>query len=71
MADQKSALTKALENEKGSERPTVYKGLYLYADQYTKLIKMSSQNKISGSGPASISDIVRTALDEYFKALSN
>jgi hypothetical protein len=61
----KSALTKALENEKGVERPTVYKGFYIYADQYVKLLELSAQNKIHGIYPSSSSDMIRIALDEY------
>ena len=61
----KSALTKALENEKGVERPTVYKGFYIFADQYVKLLERSAQNKISGVYPSSSSDMIRIALDEY------
>jgi hypothetical protein len=61
----KSALTKALENEKGAERPTVYKGFYIYADQYVKLLELSAQNKIKGIYPSSSSDMIRLALDKY------
>ena len=63
----KSALTKALENEKGVERPKVYKGFYIYADQYVRLLELSAYNKINGIYPSSSSDIVRLALDEYLK----
>jgi hypothetical protein len=65
----KSALTKALENEKGVERPTVYKGFYIFADQYVKLLELSAQNKIKGIYPSSSSDMIRIALDEYLKKL--
>jgi hypothetical protein len=61
----KSALTKALENEKGVERPTVYKGFYIYADQNVKLIELSAKNKISGTYPSSSTAMIRIALDEY------
>jgi hypothetical protein len=61
----KSALTKALENEKGAERPTVYKGFYIYADQYVKLLELSAKNKIGGIYPSNSSDMIRLALDEY------
>jgi hypothetical protein len=61
----KSALTRALENEKGVKRPTVYKGFYIYADQYVKLLELSAQNKINGIYPSSSSDMIRVALDEY------
>jgi len=61
----KSALAKALENEKGVERPKVYKGFYIYADQYVRLLELSSYNKIHGIYPSSSSDMVRLALDEY------
>jgi hypothetical protein len=61
----KSALTKALENKKGAKRPTVYKGFYIYADQYVKLLELSAQNKINGIYPSSSSDMIRLALDEY------
>ena len=63
----KSALAKALENEKGVERPKVYKGFYIYADQYVRLLELSAYNKINGIYPSSSSDIVRMALDEYLK----
>jgi len=63
----KSALTKALENEKGVERPKVYKGFYIYADQYVRLLELSAYNKINGIYPSSSSDMVRLALDEYLK----
>ncbi|MDR0347512.1 MAG: hypothetical protein LBH56_03975 [Coriobacteriales bacterium] len=61
----KSALTKALENEKGVERPTVYKGFYIFADQYVQLLELSAKNKIHGKYPSSSSDMIRIALDEY------
>jgi hypothetical protein len=61
----KSALSKALENEKGVERPTVYKGFYIYADQYVKMVELSAQNKIEGIYPNNSSDMIRLALDEY------
>jgi len=61
-----TALSKALENEKGAERPTVYKGFYIYADQYATLLQLSAHNKIKGIYPSTSSDIIRIALDEYF-----
>jgi hypothetical protein len=61
----KTALTKALENEKGVERPTVYKGFYIYADQYVKLLELSAYNKINGISPTTTSEMIRLALDEY------
>jgi hypothetical protein len=61
----KSALTKALENEKGVDRPTVYKGFYIFADQYVKLLELSAKNKITGVFPSNSSDMIRIALDEY------
>ena len=61
----KSALTIALENEKGAERPKVYKGFYIYADQYVKLLELSAYNKINGLYPSSSSEVIRLALDEY------
>jgi hypothetical protein len=60
-----SALTKALKNEKGVERPTVYKGFYIYADQYVLLLEKSAYNKIHGIHPTSSSDMIREALDQY------
>jgi hypothetical protein len=60
-----SALTKALENSKGSGRPTLYKGFYIYADQYVKLVELSAYNKIHGKCPSTSSEIIRFALDEY------
>ncbi|MCL2883063.1 MAG: hypothetical protein FWF30_01155 [Coriobacteriia bacterium] len=64
-AQKKTALTKALENEKGSDRPTVYKGFYIYADQHIKLIERSAYNKINGIEPSTASDMIREALDLY------
>ncbi|MDR1713119.1 MAG: hypothetical protein LBR39_03055 [Coriobacteriales bacterium] len=63
----KSALTKALENEKGVDRPTVYKGFYIYADQYVKLLEKSAYNKVHGIQPSNSSDMIRDALDAYLK----
>jgi len=60
-----SALTKALANEKGVDRPTVYKGFYIYADQYVKLLERSAFNKIHGIYPYNSSDMIRDALDKY------
>ncbi|MDR2956556.1 MAG: hypothetical protein LBU61_00030 [Coriobacteriales bacterium] len=60
-----SALTKALANEKGVDRPTVYKGFYIYADQYVKLLERSAYNKINGIYPSNSSDMIRDALDQY------
>ncbi|MDR3307382.1 MAG: hypothetical protein LBS58_00580 [Coriobacteriales bacterium] len=62
-----STLAKALENEKGVERPTVYRGFYIYADQYTRMVELSAHNKIHGIIPSSLSDIIREALDEYLE----
>ena len=64
-AGKKTALAKALENEKGVERPTVYKGFYIYADQHIKLIELSAYNKIHGIEPSTASDMIRAALDLY------
>jgi hypothetical protein len=61
----KSALTKALENTKGADRPTVYKGFYIYADQYVRLVELSAYNKVHGAYPSSSSDMIRLALDQY------
>jgi hypothetical protein len=60
-----SALTKALANEKGVERPTVYKGFYIFADQYVKLLERSAFKKIHGIYPSNSSDMSRDALDKY------
>ena len=59
------ALQKALKNEKGVERPTVYKGFYIYADQYVKLLELSAYHKINGIEPSNSSEMIRVALDEY------
>ena len=58
-----------LHSEKGKtlERPTVYKGFYIFADQYVQLLERSAYNKIHGLTPSSSSDIIREALDLYFK----
>jgi len=62
-----SALTKALANEKGVDRPTVYKGFYIFADQYVKLLEKSAYNKIHGIFPSNSSDMIREALDQYLE----
>jgi hypothetical protein len=62
-----TALQKALKNEKGQDRPTVYKGCYIYADQSVKLIELSANNKIKGKEPTNSSEMIRVALDEYLK----
>ena len=59
------ALQKALLNEKGVERPTVYKGFYIYADQYVKLLELSAYNKIHGIEPSNSSEMIRIALDDF------
>ena len=59
------ALQKALKNEKGVDRPTVYKGFYIYADQYIKLLQLSAENKIQGVEPSNSSEMIRVALDEF------
>ena len=59
------ALQKALKNEKGVERPTVYKGFYIYADQYVKLLELSAHNKINGIEPSNSSEMIRVALDDF------
>jgi hypothetical protein len=56
-----------LENEKGVDRPTVYKGFYIYADQYVQLLEKSAYNKINGIQPSNSSDMIRDALDAYLK----
>jgi hypothetical protein len=60
-----TALQKALKNEKGVDRPTVYKGFYIFADQYVKLLELSAYNKVSGIEPSNSSEMIRLALDEY------
>jgi hypothetical protein len=50
------------------DRNTVYKGFYIFEDQYIKLIELSAKNKIAGVSPSSASDIIRAALDSYLKA---
>ncbi|MDR0500753.1 MAG: hypothetical protein LBG97_05855 [Coriobacteriales bacterium] len=59
------ALQKALANEKNVDRPTVYKGFYIYADQYTELLRLSADNKINGIEPSNASEMIRVALDEF------
>ncbi|MCL1880060.1 MAG: hypothetical protein FWF71_05535 [Actinomycetia bacterium] len=65
----RTALAKALENEKGTERPTVYAGYYIYADQKQKLIELTAYNKIHGIEPSNASDMIREALDNYLQSL--
>jgi hypothetical protein len=62
-----TALQKALKNEKGVDRPTVYKGFYIYADQYVKLLELSAYNKIHGIEPANSSEMIRDALDMFLE----
>ncbi|MDR2035734.1 MAG: hypothetical protein LBP91_03565 [Coriobacteriales bacterium] len=62
----KAALQKALKPET-KPRATVFKGFYIYKDQYRKLIELSARNKIKGIEPSSQSEILRTALDEYLE----
>jgi len=61
------ALQEALKNEKGVDRPTVYKGFYIYADQYVKLLELSAHNKIYGIEPSNSSEMIRVALDDFIK----
>ena len=58
-----------LQSEKGKtlERPTVYKGFYIFADQYVQLLERSAYNKIHGLTTSSSSDLIRAALDLYFE----
>ena len=59
------ALQKAMQNERGLERPTVYKGFYIYVDQYVKLLELSAYNKINGVEPSNSSEMIRVALDDF------
>ena len=68
-ARKQTALSKALANEKGTERPTVYAGYYIYADQKQKLIELTAYNKIHGIDPSNASDMIREALDQYLRDL--
>ena len=51
--------------EESAPRDTVFKGFYIYKDQYVKLVELTAQNKIKGIEPSSQSEILRAALDEY------
>ncbi len=62
----KAELQKALKAE-GTQRDTVFKGFYIYKDQYARLIELTAQNKIKGIEPSSQSEILRAALDEYLE----
>ena len=62
----KEALQKALKTE-SKQRDTVFKGFYIYKDQYNRLIELTAQNKIKGIEPSSQSEILRAALDEYLE----
>ena len=62
----KAELQKALKTE-GEARETVFKGFYIYRDQYTKLIELTAQNKIKGIEPSNQSEILRAALDQYLE----
>ena len=66
VAAKKEELQKALKTE-GKQRDTVFKGFYIYKDQYTKLIELTAQNKIKGIEPSSQSEILRAALDAYLE----
>lgn len=61
----KTTQAKVVRSEE-SQRDRVFKGFYIYKDQYTKLIERTAQNKIKGVEPSSQSEILRAALDEYF-----
>lgn len=62
----KAELQKAL-NSEGDRRDTVFKGFYIYKDQYARLVELTAQNKIKGIEPSSQSEILRAALDEYLE----
>ncbi len=66
VAKEKAQLQKALKAE-GKPRDTVFKGFYIYKDQYAKLVELTAQNKIKGIEPSSQSEILRAALDEYLE----
>ena len=61
----KSAGAQSVETDV-EQRETVFKGFYIYRDQYTKLIELTAHNKIKGIEPSSQSEILRAALDLYF-----
>lgn len=61
------SLQKALKQESGETRECVFKGFYIYKDQYVRLLELTAQNKIKGIEPSSQSEILRTALDEYLE----
>ncbi|MCL2756629.1 MAG: hypothetical protein FWD43_00925 [Coriobacteriia bacterium] len=65
------ALQEALKNEKGVDRPTVYKGFYIYADQYVRLLELSAHNKINGIEPSNSSEMIRVALDDFLTEYSS
>ena len=62
----KADLQKALKTT-SEPRDTVFKGFYIYRDQYTKLIQLTAQNKIKGIHPSTQSEILRAALDAYLE----
>lgn len=66
VATKKAKLQEALQAE-GKQRDTVFKGFYIYKDQYIKLVELTAQNKIKGVEPSSQSEILRAALDEYLE----
>lgn len=59
-------LKKAL-NSESVKRECVYKGFYIYKDQYVRMLELTAQNKIKGIEPSSQSEILRAALDEYLE----
>lgn len=66
VSDKKSSvkLQKALKTD-GAKRECVYKGFYIYRDQYVRMLELTAQNKIKGIEPSSHSELLRAALDEY------
>lgn len=49
-----------------AKRECVYKGFYIYKDQYVRMLEITAQNKIKGVEPSSQSEMLREALDAYF-----
>lgn len=54
-------------NAEGEKRECVYKGFYIYKDQYVRMLELTAQNKIKGVEPSSQSEILRAALDDYLE----
>lgn len=65
--DTDSAKLKQALKAENQPREVVFKGFYIYKDQYVRMLELTAQNKIKGIEPSSQSELLRTALDEYLE----